>query len=216
MSGLAPRAQGEISHTPTVRGKASAGSALVRNRLRELAARRTGRLRCPYPRRMSMAVVSAALAGPAGFHGQLPADSRAPNLRILRFSAVADAQLRPNMREYVTVHGCVRALMSAAVAVMVAVGDTSGPSAPEAGSRCRPAAVRATAISAVEAGCPSVTYSCWDSSLPPNHCQDALDGTAPSFGRVGGVPHLPAPTAVPMGHWSPSDSQVRRWQITGL
>lgn len=48
------------------------------------------------------------------------------------FSGVADTQLRPNVREYVAVHGCVRALTTAVVAVvavMVAVTDTSGPSA---------------------------------------------------------------------------------------
>jgi hypothetical protein len=38
-----------------------------------------------------------------------------------RFSGVADAQLRLNAREYVAVHGCVRALTIAVVAVMVAV-----------------------------------------------------------------------------------------------
>ena len=50
----------------------------------------------------------------------------------LPFSGVADAQLRPDLREYVAVHGCVRALMTAVVAVMVAVRHTSGPSASEA------------------------------------------------------------------------------------
>jgi hypothetical protein len=33
------------------------------------------------------------------------------------------------VREYVAVHGCVRVLTTAVVAVMVAVRDTSGPSA---------------------------------------------------------------------------------------
>ena len=55
-------------------------------------------------------------------------------LPTFRFSGVADAQLRPDVREYLTVHGCVRVLRSAVVAVMVAVRDTSGPSASQAGS----------------------------------------------------------------------------------
>jgi hypothetical protein len=46
----------------------------------------------------------------------------------LRFSGVADAQLRLDVREYVAVHGCLRALAAAVVAVTVAVGDISGTS----------------------------------------------------------------------------------------
>jgi hypothetical protein len=38
-----------------------------------------------------------------------------------RFSGVADAQLTADVREYVAVCGCVGALMTAVVAVMVAV-----------------------------------------------------------------------------------------------
>jgi len=37
--------------------------------------------------------------------------------------------------EYAAVYGCARALTAAVVAVTVAVGDTGGPSAPEAGSQ---------------------------------------------------------------------------------
>jgi hypothetical protein len=55
----------------------------------------------------------------------------------LPLTGVADAQLRLDVREYVVVHGCVRALTTAVVAVMVAVRDTSGPSASEAGSQAR-------------------------------------------------------------------------------
>ena len=36
------------------------------------------------------------------------------------------------MREYAAVHGCLMALTAAVVAVTVAVGDTSGPSALQA------------------------------------------------------------------------------------
>ena len=42
------------------------------------------------------------------------------NLLTVRFSGVADAQLRPDVREYMVVHGCLRALMAAVVAVTVA------------------------------------------------------------------------------------------------
>jgi hypothetical protein len=42
-----------------------------------------------------------------------------------------------NVREYVAVYGCVRALTTAVVAVTVAVGDTGRPSACQAGSRIR-------------------------------------------------------------------------------
>jgi hypothetical protein len=37
--------------------------------------------------------------------------------------------------EYVAVYGCARSLTAAVVAVTVAVGDTGGPPAPQAGSR---------------------------------------------------------------------------------
>jgi len=40
-----------------------------------------------------------------------------------------------DVREYVAVYGCVRALTTAVVAVMVAVRDTSGPLASEAASQ---------------------------------------------------------------------------------
>jgi hypothetical protein len=50
-----------------------------------------------------------------------------------RFSGVADAQVRSNMRELLAVDGCLRLLATAVVAVMVAVGDTSGPSAVKGG-----------------------------------------------------------------------------------
>jgi len=39
----------------------------------------------------------------------------------IRFSGVADAQLTADVQEYVAVCGCVGALMTAVVAVMVAV-----------------------------------------------------------------------------------------------
>lgn len=45
-------------------------------------------------------------------------------LPTFRFSGVADAQLRLNVREYAAVYGCLRALTDAVVAVTVAVGDT--------------------------------------------------------------------------------------------
>ena len=41
-----------------------------------------------------------------------------------RFSGVADARLRSEVREYLIACGCARALMTAIVAVTVAVGDT--------------------------------------------------------------------------------------------
>jgi hypothetical protein len=41
------------------------------------------------------------------------------------------------VREYTAVYGCVRALTTAVVAVTVAVGDTSGPPASQAGSRIK-------------------------------------------------------------------------------
>jgi hypothetical protein len=50
-------------------------------------------------------------------------------LSTFRFSGVADVQLRLDVRGYAPVHGCLGALMVAAVAVTVAVGDVSGPSA---------------------------------------------------------------------------------------
>jgi hypothetical protein len=50
-----------------------------------------------------------------------------------RFSGVADAQLRLDTREYAAVHGRLRTLTDAVVAVTVAVGDTVGPSASEGG-----------------------------------------------------------------------------------
>jgi hypothetical protein len=53
----------------------------------------------------------------------------------VRFSGVADAQLRRDVREYTAVCGCIGALTTAVVAVTVAVGDTSGPPASQAGSR---------------------------------------------------------------------------------
>ena len=53
------------------------------------------------------------------------------------FSGVADAQLRRDVREYTAVYGCVRALTAAVVAVTVAVGDTTGPRAMQAGSRIK-------------------------------------------------------------------------------
>ena len=46
-----------------------------------------------------------------------------------RFSGVADAQLKRDVREYTAGYGCARALMTAVVAVTVAVGDTSRPPA---------------------------------------------------------------------------------------
>jgi hypothetical protein len=55
----------------------------------------------------------------------------------VRFSGVADAQLRLDVREYAAVHGCLRALTAAVVAVTVAVGDTNRPSASKAGSQAR-------------------------------------------------------------------------------
>ena len=58
-------------------------------------------------------------------------------LPTFRFSGVAGGQLRPDAREYVAVHGCVRALTTAVVAVMVAVGDTSGLSASQVRSQAR-------------------------------------------------------------------------------
>jgi hypothetical protein len=54
-----------------------------------------------------------------------------------RFSGVADAQIRPDAREYVAVHGCVGVLTTAVVAVMVAVRHTIGPPASPAGSHLR-------------------------------------------------------------------------------
>ena len=61
----------------------------------------------------------------------------AGNAADLPFSGIADAQLRPDVREYMAVHRCLRALATAVVAVTVVVGDTSGPSAPRAGSQTR-------------------------------------------------------------------------------
>src|SRR4029077_3099491 len=55
----------------------------------------------------------------------------------VRFSGVADAQLKRDVREYTAVYGCVRVLTTAVVAVTVAVGDTSGPPASQAGSRIK-------------------------------------------------------------------------------
>ena len=49
------------------------------------------------------------------------------------FSGVADVQLRPGVREYLTVYGCVRALTVA----VVAVRDNGRPSASEAAWRSR-------------------------------------------------------------------------------
>ena len=46
----------------------------------------------------------------------------------LRFSGVAMPGLVDDVREYLVVYGCVRALMTAVVAVTVAVRDTSRPS----------------------------------------------------------------------------------------
>lgn len=54
-----------------------------------------------------------------------------------RFSGAADAQLRLDVREYAAVHGCPRVLTAAIVAVMVAVGDSSGRSLSKAGSQAR-------------------------------------------------------------------------------
>src|SRR5215470_2980446 len=68
-----------------------------------------------------------------------PSDPRLSPVPTVRFSGVAGAQLRPDVREYVAVHGCVRALTAAVVAVMVAVRGTSGPPASAAGSRTRAA-----------------------------------------------------------------------------
>ena len=42
-----------------------------------------------------------------------------------------------DLREYMAVHGCARALMTAVVVVAVAVGDTSGPSSSKTGSLAR-------------------------------------------------------------------------------
>ena len=64
--------------------------------------------------------------------GRDPGKAEPPTVR---FSGVADAQLRLKVREYVTVYGCVRALTTAVVAVTVAVEDTSGASASQAGSQ---------------------------------------------------------------------------------
>jgi hypothetical protein len=58
----------------------------------------------------------------------------------LPFSGVADAQLRPDVREYLAVYGCVRAPTVADVAVR----DTGRPSARLAGSRIRAASTAAT------------------------------------------------------------------------
>jgi hypothetical protein len=70
--------------------------------------------------------------------GSLLALALATSLRpTVRFSGVADAQLMLDVREYVAVHRCVRALTAADVAVTAAVGDTSGPSASGAGSQAR-------------------------------------------------------------------------------
>jgi hypothetical protein len=48
-------------------------------------------------------------------------------LSTFRFSGGADAQLRPDVLcwEYVAVHGCVRALAAAVVAVAAAVGGNA-------------------------------------------------------------------------------------------
>ena len=49
----------------------------------------------------------------------------ADGLPTVRFTGVADAQLTSDVREYLAVYGCVRALAAAIVAVTVAVGDTT-------------------------------------------------------------------------------------------
>lgn len=54
-------------------------------------------------------------------------------LSTFLFSGVTDAEVRLDVREYAVVHSCLRALMAVVVAVTVAVGGTSGPSASEAG-----------------------------------------------------------------------------------
>ena len=48
-------------------------------------------------------------------------------LPTFRFSGVAYAQFRPDVRECLAVYGCVRALTAAVVAVTVAVRDTGRP-----------------------------------------------------------------------------------------
>ena len=79
-----------------------------------------GSLRCPQTKRVPTALVEIAI--------QLgPGD--------LALSGVADAKLRSDAREWMAVYGCGRALVAAVVAATVAVGDTGGPSAPEAGSQ---------------------------------------------------------------------------------
>jgi hypothetical protein len=68
------------------------------------------------------------LAGHTGGQGRVEPPA-------FRFSGVVDGQLRRDVREYTAVYGCVRALTTEVVAVTVAVGDTSGPPASQAGSR---------------------------------------------------------------------------------
>ena len=62
----------------------------------------------------------------------------------LALSGVADAKLRSDAREWMAVYGCGRALVAAVVAATVAVGDTGGPPASQAGSRIRAASAEST------------------------------------------------------------------------
>ena len=92
-----------------------------------------------------------------------------------RFSGVADAQFRPDAREYVAGHGCVRALTIAVVAATVAVGDSSGPSASQAASLAE-----ASSSSSVRTWSYGRTGVCGRPGLPrlPDRCKHRVGGRA--------------------------------------
>jgi hypothetical protein len=120
---------------PTTRGPANPGRTLVRPRWASIA----GRCRHQAPARKPSLLIRSYRRTAAHIRKHALARmlmawkvAYAVEVAVLaavstfRFSGVADAQLRPDLREYTAVHGCVRALMTAVVAVMVAVRHTSG------------------------------------------------------------------------------------------
>ncbi len=62
--------------------------------------------------------------GPMPLADDNPGEAEPPTVR---FSGVADAQLRSDPREYMAVYGCIWPLAAAVVAVTVAVRDTDSP-----------------------------------------------------------------------------------------